>query len=450
MALKELLVWPGTKTLRLEFSESFGYDLPAAYRSKALNFLVWNQVSYRRPRRLPVDKGSLRQARLISRSMWSGLALATADDDADAGSIGVQQFRQRLHYVFGLIVASFRHFIDKEIAQHLLEQNSSFCQAKKIEIFTKDFEDLRELLSQYAPKPHTVELDVNTFGAIVFGRSLAGYVKLLHAGGTNSRRICHLVHLLEVTLHEGIEGQVRSLSLADGSSLSFRDFLETSQMLAAPIAKILTYLRSPDSFEKVRIHFTRYDPTIFQFILDDLPDYFEDSASGKMGILHALIFAQADLGKKALWAMEEERDSVAMSCDTSMNFLYQGNWSSTLNYVRAGDRQAEVPLGELRCALENCQRDADISFAEVAAKRIDLGRRLAVALDRRDLRECARVLLESNVLRKVISGVWEDQKRVRRIEGVTSKVVKLFPLVTEVLVAKCHLTAWGYRARWRI
>jgi hypothetical protein len=411
---------------------------------------MWNRASYRRLDILSTDEGNTRELRKISQSLWGGLSLATADDEADSGSIDAQQFRQRLRYVFELIAASFQHFICGGDAERLRMQESQLCQSQDLQMDTRDVDDLRQFVSRHAPRPHTIELDVNTCGAIIFGRSLAAYVKQLQAGGTSSRRIFHLIHLLSVTLYEGIDGQVRSLSLIDGRKLSFGEFLQISQNLALPVAKVLTFLRSPDSYEKVRVHYKRYDPTIFQFVLDDLPDYFEDSAAGKIGILHALILEQAELGSKALAAIEGQRDFVELIGGASMNFLCRGNWSSTVNYVNSGCLPVAVPILELRCALENCRKDADMKLAAIASKRVDLGRRLASALDRRDPEECARVLLQSKVLKKVVSGVWEDQSNVQPVEGVTSKAVSLFPLVTGLLVAKCHLAAWGYSKGWRM
>lgn len=381
--------------------------------------------------------------------MWSGLALATADDDADSGAISVGQFSDRLHYILQVMLLSFNHFLG-DCRQSDGISSTVSCRAQSVDMCSHDMADFRKFVSMHGPKPHTVELDVNTFGAQLFGRSLATFAKLLLAGGTSRRRIQHLVGSIERDLRNGIEGQILSISLIGDQPVHFNEFLKISHLLSAPIARILTFLRSPDCFERVRKHYGRFDPTVFQFVLDDLPDFFEDSAAGKTGIIHALIFAQAHLGETAIGALKNNLNSVELADLAAMNFLYHGDWSSASNYVAAQSKPVSVGMEDLRCALENRWRDTHLPMVKLAEARIAFGRRLSSALQHGDRAECARVLLQSGILQKIAACVDEDQRQVHHVAGLTSRFVAALPLVARLLAARCMVVAWGHRLGWRV
>jgi hypothetical protein len=449
IALRELLVRRPFRIVHLEFSQTLGYELPVAYRSKMLNFLMWHRVSYRRPKGLPLERRELLQAQLAGALIWSGLALATADDDADSKAISVEQFSDRLHYIFNVMHLSFNHFLGDCLRGERIHGTVS-CEDHGVGMCTHDMADFRQFVSLHGPKPHTVELDVNVFGAQLFGRSLAAFVKLLLAGGTSRRRIQHLVGSIERELRTGIEGQVGSILLVGDQHLHFKEFLKVSHLLSTPIARVLTFLRSPDGFERVRKHYDRFDPTVFQFVLDDLPDFFEDSAVGKIGIIHALIFAQANLGETAIGALKNDQNSVELPDLAAMNFLRHGDWSSASNYAAVKSEQVSVDMEDLRCALENRARDSHLSLANLAEARIAFGRRLSSAMRHGDRAECARVLLQSGILQKIVTCLGEDQRQVHRIAGLTSRFVALLPLVAWLFATRCTVVAWCYRLGWRV
>jgi hypothetical protein len=449
-ALKELLVRRASTRVRLDFAKTVGYQLPTTYRSKLSNFLLWNRVSYRKPQQLPSGGRELRQARVNSGLMWGALALATADDDADSGRIDAQQFSERLHFIYNTVLLSFNSFHAGASLRCGSEFGSLPMSEQKAVSPWIDETSFRAFVFRYGPRPHTVELDVNCFGALMFGRSLAEFAKVLALNGSSVRRIELLICLVGRELLYGIEGQESSMSLIGDDFSSFQDFLEASHKLAAPIARILTFLRSPERIGDLKRHYRRFDPTIFQFVLDDMPDFFEDSAVGKIGILHALIFAQADLAKLIESALRREATTVELADSTRLNFLAYGNWSTTENYLPERRKKVNASLADLRRALENREGDTNVSLKKLSEVRMALGRELAYAMRKRDRAECASVLLRSGILRKVVACVREDQKQVPRLVGVTSMSVGLFPLVAKLMATKCAVLAWYHYLRWRM
>jgi len=449
-ALKYILVgYPGAK-IRRAFSETFGYDLPQEHLSKLANFLVWNRLSYRRPRNLPDNNCGLRDARQVSFDLWGGLALASADDDADQQRINAEEFAARLRFLLSVIEASFSYNLNGEIKREIPCNLFTSCMMGDFGIHLDSCGNLEILVAKSAPLPHTTELYVNTYGAWLFGCSLSKYMNILHQGGTKPRRLAYILELITSQLKKGAEGQISSIRLVSPEPIPFSTFLSLTQPMSAPIAKILTFLRSPDHIEKLRKHYKRYDPTVFQYVLDDIPDCFEDCLAGKQGIVHGLIFAQSDIAKLVKAAITKCSDCVEVSDLSALNFLREGNWSSASNYVAMSNETRRVKVSDLRPALENRRRDAHLSIEDLVATRIATGERMACSLRTKDTRECGIAVTESGILLKMLSGLRGDQRRINHIEGVTSKLVGLFPLIAALIAAKCYAQAWRYRLGWRV
>lgn len=376
--------------------------------------------------------------------------MASADDDADLKRINAKEFTNRLRFLLTVIELGFSDNLHSEIKQVIPKSLFASCNLDDLGFSVLRSSDLSRLISKSAPLPHTKELFVNTFGAWLFGCTLSNYIEMLYRGGMSPRRLVYLVEQVATQLKVGVEGQIQSLGLVSSEPIPFSCFLSLTQSLSAPIAKILTYLRSPDHSERLRKHFKRFDPTVFQYVLDDIPDLFEDCFAGKQGIVHGLIFAQQDIAKLADAAISTNSHYVDVSDLSALRFLQDGDWSTASNYDARKDKILRVKVTDLRPALENRRRDKHLTLEELVSTRMKTGEHLISALRTRDLRECGTAVIESGILSKIVTGLRKDQRRVNHIHGVTSKMVGLLPLVTALIAVRCYALAWRYRMGWRV